>query len=278
MPGIILNTPTLYSDPAQGYAPSFMPWDPDQYEKFRDERSRPFFDLVGRVPDRPFRRIVDLGSGTGELSRMLLDRWPEARVTGVDRSPEMLAAARPRSVAGRLDFVLGDIAVWEPGGPVGLIVSNATLQWVPDHARLLPRLLSWLDPGGILAVQVPANHDSPSHTLILKLAEEPPWRERLRGRWRPHTVEPLAGYVEILLRGGAQVDAWGTTYLHVLPGADPVLEWLKGSALRPVLSALGEDGPGFLEALGPRLRDAYPPGPAGTLFPFRRLFFTARVP
>jgi trans-aconitate 2-methyltransferase len=258
--------------------PSRMPWDPGQYEKFRDERSRPFLDLVGRVPDQPYRRIVDLGSGTGELSRRLLDRWPEARVTGVDLSPQMLEAARPRSIPGRLDFVLGDLATWDPGEPVGLIVSNAALQWVPDHVGLLPRLLSRLAPGGVLAVQVPANHDSPSHTLILELAGEPPWRERLKGRWRPHAVEPLAWYVESLLRGGAEVDAWETTYLHALPGADPVLEWLKGSALRPVLSALGGDGPGFLEALGPRLRAAYPPGPRGTIFPFRRLFFAARRP
>jgi trans-aconitate 2-methyltransferase len=218
---------------------------------------------------------VDLGSGTGELTRSLLDRWPESRIWGVDLSPEMLSEARSRAIPGRLEFVQGDLATWKPETPPDLVVSNAALQWVPDHSRLLPGLLGSLAPGGVLAVQVPANQASPSHTLILELAQERPWRARLEGRWRPHGVEPLGWYVETLLGLGARVEAWETTYVHVLGGPDPVLEWLKGTALRPILAVLGEEGRGFLEALGPRLAAAYPAGPRGTLFPFRRLFFVA---
>jgi trans-aconitate 2-methyltransferase len=253
-------------------------WDPGQYGKFRDDRARPFFDLLARVPDRRFGRVADLGCGTGELTRVLAERWPAARVTGVDSSREMLQAAAPRAIAGRLEFVEADIAAWEPPDRFDLVLSNAALQWVPDHGRLLPRLSALLAPRGVLAVQVPANHDWPSHQEILRLAAEEPWASKLTGRWRPHAVEPLDGYVRTLQAGGLAVDAWETTYVHILQGADPVLEWLKGTALRPVLTVLGAEAPGFLEALAPRLRAAYPPGPAGTLFPFRRFFFVATRP
>ncbi len=250
-----------------------MSWDPVQYGRYRDERSRPFFDLLARVPDRPYRRIADLGCGDAELTRALAERWPGARVTGVDRSAEMLAAARP--LHGRLELVQGDLASWRPPEPLDLLVSNAALQWVPDHAAVLPRLAGLVAPGGAIAVQVPGNHDSPSHVELLRLAGEEPWRSRLEGRWRPHAVEPLAWYAETLRGLGWDVDAWETTYLHFLAGPDPVLEWMKGTALRPVLSLLGPDGPRFLEALAPRFRAAYPAGSGGTYFPFRRLFFVA---
>lgn len=244
-----------------------MTWDPVQYGRFRDERSRPFHDLLARVPERPYRRIADLGCGDGGLTRVLAERWPAARVTGVDVSPEMLAAARALP---NLEFVRGDLSAWAE--PVDLLVSNAALQWVPDHAAVLPRLAS---RAGVMAVQVPGNHDSPSHSEMMRLAAEEPWRSRLEGRWQAHAVEPLAWYVETLLRFGWDVEAWETTYLHLLPGGDPVLEWMKGTALRPILAALGADAPRFLEALAPRFREAYPPGPSGTIFPFRRLFWVA---
>ncbi len=246
-------------------------WDVQQYEKFRDERSQPFLDLLARVPDGAYTTIVDLGCGTGELTRILCDRWSKSRVTGVDSSDEMLAAAATRSMTGRLDFVKGNVGAWS-GGPFDLVISNATLQWVPDHDRLLPHLRSMIAPGGVIAVQMPGNFDAPSHTILKELSAP-----RLR-EWRAAPVQTLAWYVERLWSLGLDADAWETTYLHVLHGEDAVLEWVKGTALRPVLAQLNPaDHKPLMEAYAARLREAYPATPRGTLFPFRRLFFVARA-
>ncbi|HYF00295.1 MAG TPA: methyltransferase domain-containing protein [Planctomycetota bacterium] len=247
-------------------------WDPAQYARFADERSRPFFDLLARVPGRPYARIADLGCGRGDLTRVLADRWPTARVTGVDASAEMLASAKPEP--GRLDFVQADLAAWAPAEPFDLVFSNAALHWLPDHGHLLPRLAGRLSTPGVLAFQVPGNQQAPSHAVTIGLSREPHWRARL-GDWAPPAVLPLASYVEGLSALGFRVDAWETTYLHRLPGENPVLEWMQGTTLRPLLARLGADAPAFLAELAPRLRAAYPPGPAGTLYPFRRLFVVA---
>lgn len=244
-------------------------WDPTQYERFRGERMRPFFDLLSRIPDRSYKSIVDLGCGTGDLTVALAEHWPEARVIGLDRSEEMLAAAESKADPGRLDFVRGDIETWKPAQPVELVVANAAFQWVADHDALLARMAAALPSKGVLAVQMPANFDSPSHQLL---------KEAVAGKvpLRYDVVLPIGRYVEILQGLGLLVDAWETVYQHVLPGKDAVLEWTKGTALRPVLKALeGGELDAVLHDYAAKLRAAYPETPAGTLFPFRRIFFVA---
>lgn len=253
-------------------------WDPRQYGVFRDERSRPFFELVGRVRAVDPARVVDLGCGSGELTATLADRWPAARVEGVDASPEMIKVAERHAVPG-LRFSVGDLADWRPGVPVDVIVSNAALQWVPTHRELLPRWVEALNPGGWLAFQVPGNFDAPSHTILRELCESPRWRGVLASVLRWHPVATPADYLDQLARPGCRVDAWETTYMQVMPGDDPVFEWVKGTALRPVLSVLdAAAATDFLAEYAVRLREAYPRMPYGTLFPFRRIFVVARRP
>jgi len=252
-------------------------WDADQYERFRGERSRPFFDLLSRIPDRSYKSIVDLGCGTGDLTSALADHWPESRVTGVDLSEEMLVPARERAEAGRVEFVKGDLAVWRPDAPAELIVSNAAIQWVEDHEAVLRHLSSCLASKGVLAVQVPSNFESPSHTLLKKLTAGRRWSAKLRNCLRHDRVQPPDWYVERAWGLSLEIDAWETVYQHVLPGKDAVLEWMKGTALRPVIQALdGAEVEEFLASYGEKLRKAYPETPSGTRFPFRRLFFVAR--
>ncbi|MCC6998112.1 MAG: methyltransferase domain-containing protein [Deltaproteobacteria bacterium] len=254
-------------------------WHVAQYERYRDERARPFFDLIGRIPDHaelPVHAVADLGCGAGDLTRTLLERFPEAEVIGVDTSAEMLTAAAERAVPGRLRFERADAASWRAPAPLDVLVSNATLHWLPDHERLLPHLVAQLGPSATLAVQMPDNGAAPSHRLIGEVAAQGPWAERLRA-WAPNQVHPLPWYVERLWGLGFEVDAWETTYMHVLSGDDAVLEWVKGTTLRPILRLLDEAGAAaFLDAYGARLRAAYPATGHGTLLPFRRVFFVAR--
>jgi len=261
-----------------------MHWNVTDYERFHDERARPFFDLVARIPPVTARSVVDLGCGTGALTSTLLDRFPGAVVLGVDNSPEMLTAARSRAVAGRLQFEAGDAGRFRPAAPIDVLVSNAALHWVPDHDKLLPRLAEVVAPGGVLAVQMPFNFDAPSHTLLYETAAEGPWADALARVQRDPPVRPLGFYAETLIRLGFTVDGWETTYLHVFRGADPVLGWVRGTALRPVLDTLdAEAAAAFIAAYAAKLRAAYPALENGkengediTLFPFRRMFFVAR--
>lgn len=252
-------------------------WDPHQYQRFSDERSRPFFDLVGRVPDDDVRTVADLGCGPGTLTRTLVDRWPEASVVGVDNSAEMLASAARLAPHPHVRFADGDIAAWQSDQPLDRIVSNAALQWVPDHPRLIPRLVSLLAPRGVLAVQMPYNFDEPTHTFLEELVRQEPWVTILGPRQRQYFVQPPAWYADTLYDLGCTVDLWETVYCHILTGPNAVLEWVKGTALRPTLSKLNEEQQQeFLAVYGGKLRAAYPEGPHGTLFPFKRLFFVAR--
>ncbi|MFJ8767632.1 trans-aconitate 2-methyltransferase [Streptomyces clavifer] len=258
-------------------------WDPQQYLRHADHRTRPFLDLLARIGPLPHPgapRIADLGCGAGNGTVLLAARWPQARVTGYDNSPEMLERARGHAGA-RLDFAEADASTWVPGETYDLIVSNALLQWVPDHAVRFPLWLDALAPGGTLAFQVPGNFDAPSHTLMRELADSPAWRDRLGGLLRHgDAVLDPERYLERLTAPGRTVDVWETTYLHLLPGEDPVLDWVKGTGLRPVLTALADDPAArdaFLGAYRALLRDAYPAGPLGTVFPFRRIFAVARA-
>jgi trans-aconitate 2-methyltransferase len=253
-----------------------MRWDPEQYLRFADERARPFRDLMTRVGASDPRVVVDLGCGAGNLTLELADRWPGADVEGVDASPEMIDRARAE-VGDRVRLTLADARDWRPARPVDVLVSNATLQWIPDHLPLLDRLAAGLTPGGWLAVQVPGNFREPSHTALRDLAAAPAWRERLAGvRW-PAVEEPVT-YLARLADAGLAVDAWETTYLQVLTGADAVLEWMRGTGLRPVLDALADDGEraAFESLYAERLRAAYPPASVGTVLPYRRIFLVAR--
>ncbi|MDT0441736.1 trans-aconitate 2-methyltransferase [Streptomyces johnsoniae] len=261
-------------------------WDPAQYERHSGHRARPLHDLMARIPPLPEApRIADLGCGPGRPSLLLAERWPAARITGYDSSPAMLAEAAAHAGpvpggTGTLAFQRADLTDWRPGETFDLIVSSSAFQWVPGHVE---RFAGWLDalaPGGVLAFQVPGNHGAPSHVLLRELAAGPRWRARLAGVLRD--AEPVltpAGYFEVLAALGCPPDAWETTYLQLLPGEDPVLDWMSGTGLRPVLTALHDDPQArdaFLAEYRHLLRAAYPAGPHGTLFPFRRVFAVAR--
>jgi trans-aconitate 2-methyltransferase len=254
-------------------------WDPVGYLRYAGERARPFVDLLARVPAEAPATVVDLGCGAGGPTGLLARRWPGAHVTGVDSSPEMLAAAA--AVPEPVEFVLGDVREWTPRGPVDVLISNAVLHWVPGHAELIARWAGWLSPGGRLAVQVPGNFRAPTHALLAGLCRSPRWAGRLADLApRPDTVLEPAGYVDVLTAAGLAADVWETTYLHVLTGPDPVLAWVRSTVLRPVLAALdGDDAARITAAYADALRAAYPRRPDGTtVLPFRRVFAVGSRP
>lgn len=243
-------------------------WDPDRYLTFAGERARPFADLLARVPATDVAEVADLGCGPGTLTVGLAQRWPGAHVVGVDASAEMIAAT-PAGPPDGVEFVHADLRDWVPDRPVDVLVSNATLQWVPGHLELLPRLAGFVAPGGWFAFQVPGNFAEPSHVLLRELADTRPDLGDLA--W-PFSHEPAA-YLDALLDLGFAADVWETAYVQLLPGEDAVLEWMSGTALRPVLAALsGADREEFVAAYRERLRAAYPPGVHGTVLPYRRIF------
>lgn len=251
-----------------------MTWDPQRYLTYADERARPFLDLVSRVDADAPRRVVDLGCGTGHLTALLARRWPSARVEGLDSSAEMVAAADPSN---GVAYRVGDVRDWAPGEPVDVVVSNAVLQWVPDHLSLLPRLAAGVAPGGWLALQVPGNFGEPSHVLRAELAGDPRFAEHLDGVAVPN-AHPAEVYLHRLLDLGFEVQAWETTYLHVLQGPDPVFDWVAGTAAGPTLQALPEGlRAEFADELKAALRAAYPAGGHGTVLPFRRVFAVGRL-
>ena len=262
-------------------------WDPAQYLSFADERSRPFFDLTARIQTTDPRYVVDLGCGPGQLTAALARRWASAEVEGIDSSAEMIASASrflaempaDSGAAARLRFAIGDVREWSPRQPVDVIVSNAVLQWVPGHMDLLPRWASALAEGGTLAFQLPGNFDQPTHAILRQLVVSSRWRPRLTGVALNRQSADPAEYLGVLAPLGLEVDAWETTYLHVLTGPDPVTEWYKGSGLRPVLAALDQaEAAQFVAAYRERILQAYPAADYGTVLPFRRVFVVARKP
>jgi trans-aconitate 2-methyltransferase len=257
-------------------------WNPADYLQFADERGRPFADLTGPIAARSPGFVVDLGCGPGNLTALLADRWPGADVEGVDSSPAMIARAAAlvgeHPMNGRLHFTLADLRRWRPARPVDVLISNATLQWVPGHRDLLPGLLGMLRRGGWLAFQVPGNFDQPSHRLLHELADQPPYRTWTRGLERPAAFGPET-YLADLAGLGCRVQSWETTYLHVLDGPDPVFRWISATGARPVLAALPDElRPGFEAAYKQRLVEAYPAQPYGTVLPYRRVFAIAVKP
>jgi trans-aconitate 2-methyltransferase len=250
-------------------------WDPGRYLEFADERGRPFLDLMGRVAAVEPRTVADLGCGPGNLTRLLARRWPTADVLGMDASPAMIQRARGLEDA-RLRFQVGDLRRWQPDAPVDVVVSTATLQWVPDHRDLLPRLVAALPSEGWLAFSVPGNFGEPSHQLLREYAALDRYAPYTRGVEWPDAFDG-ATYLADLATLGCDVDAWETTYLHVLPGPDPVFRWISATGARPVLAAL-PDGlrERFEDEYKTALNRAYPPQHHGTVLPFRRVFVVAR--
>jgi trans-aconitate 2-methyltransferase len=269
-------------------------WDAGQYLRYGGERARPFIDLIARIGAAAPSSVMDLGCGPGNLTALLTERWPNADVAGVDNSPEMIEAARAAAPA--LSFETGDVRDWRPRRAPDVITCNAVLQWVPDHDALLLAWADMLAPGGWLAFQLPGNSGGSSpggergapggrppggvstaaaHALVAELAASPRWRDLLADvlAQRMRQAGEPGDYVRLLARPGYQVDAWETTYQHILPGRDPVLEWTKGTTLRPVLAVLGEEqAADFIAEYAQGLRRAYPAESFGTLFPFRRVF------
>ncbi|MGH7910168.1 MAG: trans-aconitate 2-methyltransferase [Candidatus Dormibacteraceae bacterium] len=252
-------------------------WDSAQYQRYTGHRSRPFFDLLQAVGASHPASVVDLGCGPGNLTATLAERWPQAAVLGVDLSAGMLAAAQEHAVPGRVEFVRGDLREWVPEAPVDVMVSNAALQWVPDHRTLLARWVARLNPEGWFAFQVPGNLSAPSHAILREVCNLPEWRTQVGGILRPDWIATPEQYLEDLIGLGCTADVWETTYLQVLPGEDPVLDWVKGTALRPVLDALAPaDQESLLATYRARLREVYPRRSWGTVFPFRRVFAVAQ--
>ena len=254
-------------------------WNPNQYLKFADERTQPCRDLAARIAVANVRRVIDLGCGPGNSTAVLADRWPDAEFTGLDSSAEMIERARREYPLQR--WHTGEISAWAAAGDAtfDVVFSNAALQWVEDHAVLYPRLLSRVAPAGALAIQIPGNIDALPHRLMREVAASPEWRRSfppgtLR-EWHHHEME---FYYDVLAPAAARLDLWATEYLHILPNVEAIVEWYRGTGLRPFLNALESDADRgrFLGDYLERLRPHFAPRAAGgVLFPFRRIFLVA---
>ncbi len=250
-----------------------MEWDPAQYAKFSDHRTRPALDLLARIPPtESVHSVVDLGCGTGNITEHIVRRWPSAQITGVDASREMLALAQTRLPA--VSWVSADLSRWSNENGVDVLYSNAALHWLPDHASLFPHLAGQLRSGGVLAVQMPRNFGAPSHTIANEVAAMSPWRGKLAHLIKPPPVHEPAYYCDLMCDCFARVELWETEYIQVLDGVDPVLEWIKGSWLRQFLELLEADEvTAFERAYAKKVAVAYPRRRDGTtILPFRRLF------
>lgn len=266
-------------------------WDPVVYESFPDERRRPYLDLLSRVDLPAPGLVVDAGCGTGAGALMLARRWPQARVLAVDSSPAMLqraeetCAAAEDGAGARVRLVEADLMGWDPPEPADVLVSSAVLHWLPHHVDVVVRWAGLVPPGGWLAFTVPGNFASPSHVVPRAVASQEPFASRVPGLaghlLGPDATGSPAMYAAVLAAQGLRVDAWETTYLHVLPGEDAVLRWLRGTTLRPVLDALADEPDLhdlFLARCAERMAQAYPRRAWGTPFPFRRVFAVAQRP
>jgi trans-aconitate 2-methyltransferase len=251
-----------------------MPWDPKQYHKFQAERAAPFFDLLALVKVRPNLKVVDLGCGTGELTRQLADALPNSDVTGIDSSSQMLEAARAAS-SPNLHFQQGDQS--QLTGEWDLIFSNAALHWSENHAELIPNLYRRLASGGQIAVQVPSNHNHISHQVYRETASEEPFKSIMKGFQRYAPVLSIDDYARLFFESGAEdIIAFEKVYAHILEDSDAVVEWISGTALVPYFERLGEHKDEFVNVLRRKMRAALPETPV--FYPFRRTLFSARKP
>ena len=252
-------------------------WNATAYSRFEAERTRPARDLLAAVVAEAPARVVDIGCGPGNSTALLAERFGAVVVTGIDSSPDMLAKARVRLPSVR--FEAADIGGWQAEAPVDVLYANASLQWLPGHEALFPRLAAMLAPGGVLAVQMPDNLDEPSHVAMRRVAAAGPWRERLAkaGQARAQILSPR-GYVEALHPFCESVDVWRTTYHHRLAGPEAIVAWLRTSGLRPYVDPLPADQQAaFLEAYRETITPAYPAFADGSvLLAFPRLFIVAR--
>ncbi|WP_330213795.1 trans-aconitate 2-methyltransferase [Pseudomonas sp. Z18(2022)] len=251
-----------------------MTWSAKQYSMFEQQRTRPVRDLVAAIPDGDVRSAVDLGCGPGNSTEVLAERFPKALVTGMDSSDDMLVDARKRLPT--LNFELADIGAWNPAQQFDVILANASLQWLPDHATLYPHLVNQLTEGGTLAVQTPDNLDEPAHRLAREIAADGPWAAKI-GAVKHNERHTASYYFDLLSKHCSTVDIWRTTYHHPLAGSAAVVEWFKGSALRPFLAPLTDsEKSAFLDEYLARITQAYPALADGTvLLPFPRLFIIA---
>jgi trans-aconitate 2-methyltransferase len=253
-----------------------MTWSATQYTKFEDERTRPVRDLIAGIPNAEATTAVDIGCGPGNSTELLQARFPGAAVSGIDSSADMIAAAKKRLPG--LSFEIADITAWSATpGSFDVILANAVLQWVPNHDTLFPALIGKLGEGGALAVQVPDNAAEPAHTLMREIASAGPWAAKFGAEVRLHRPG-AAWYFGALRDRVTRLDIWRTTYFHVLPGGPPaIVEWFKGSGLRPYLDALtASERADFLARYQEGVAAAYPAFPDGTvLLPMPRLFIVA---
>jgi trans-aconitate 2-methyltransferase len=250
-------------------------WSAQQYVKFEDERTRPALELLARVPLATANTAVDIGCGPGNATELIAERYPAAKITGMDSSADMLMAARKRLPAAT--FVEADAASWSPPAPVDLIFANAVLQWVPSHIDVVARLMDHLAPGGAIALQVPDNQQEPSHAAMRAVAAAGPWAAKFKAPIAREVIPPVEAYYDRLLPLAVHVDIWRTTYHHALAGTAAIVEWVKGTGLRPFLDRLDRDERrAFIAAYEMRLAAAYPPQADGrVLFRFPRLFVVA---
>lgn len=252
-----------------------MGWDPNQYLAFGDVRLQPALDLLARIPLDAPKSVIDLGCGAGNVTRALKVRWPGARITGVDNSPEMLERARAEDPD--MEWIEASILEWRPAAPADVVFSNAALHWLDEHDKLFPRLMEYVAPGGFLAVQMPRNWLAPSHTCLTEAVHAGPWRDRLEPMLRPAPSHAPAFYYDVLMPLATSLALWETEYCQVLEGENPVAEYVKGTQLKRFLDALDEpERSEFENDYRERIRAAYPKRNCGkTLFPFRRLFILA---
>jgi trans-aconitate 2-methyltransferase len=253
-----------------------MSWNPATYLAFASERTRPAFELASRIDAAEPKIVVDLGCGPGNSTAILAQRWPRSRLVGVDNSPDMLATAGKAGL--KAEWQLADIADWSSAELVSVIFSNAAYQWLDNHAAIFPRLIASLEPGGVLAVQMPRNFDAPSHVLLRETAASGPWSSKIAGFNRAEPVASPATYFAMLSPHASALDIWETEYLQALDGEDAVFNWVSGTALVPYREALAEgERKDFLNAYRERLARAYPRRQNGkTLFPFKRIFIVAK--
>lgn len=253
-------------------------WDPNLYLKYANERTRPAVDLIAQIHLEPPARIIDLGCGPGNSTEQLRRRWPDAAITGVDNSSEMLAQARARHPDWQ--WVLGDIEGWKPEPAVDLIFSNAAFHWIASHATLFRSMINGVAPGGALAAQMPNNFHSPAHKVMeeVALSGDPRWAKTLPGVRGTFTVQPAAFYYDVLRKNSSRVDIWETEYQHIMDGPKAIFDWMTGTGMRPYLDHLPdpEQRQLFEQLCLEGFQEAYRPNDQGkVLFPFRRMFIVA---